>query len=206
MTTFDTIEEGDVAKKRVTLPLLGATFNIESGKWDGPTIDLDLVALSPGEDLEVIRRSREMAKRWGSERLEEGDATYDYATSVQTILIASHSVLSTPKVPIPFFKSGEEGLLKSKRIGQDQISYLFELQKLHQDAVSPRRKDLTPSEFMATTVAVAGGNLDFFVALRPSTRWVFTRTLAAQHIDSLTRKSPSTSPESSTSEASTPTG
>lgn len=205
MAKFASIEDGELLRKPVVLPLLGATWSPEKGVWEGATIDLDVRVLTPSEDLEVLRLSREFAKAKGVEKPEDGEPIYDYAIRLHTVLLGAVDRDSLKTDPVPFFASLAE-IVTSKRICQDQVNYLYEQQREHQDAVAPRPGSLSPAQFMATAVAIAGGNLDFFVSLRPSTRWIFTRTLAAQHIDSLMRKSLSGSGEEPTSETSTKSG
>ena len=56
--------------------------------------------------------------------------------------------------------------------------------------------DVTTEEFVAAVRAMAGGNADFFVCLRPGLQWSCMRTLANLQADSLGRSSPSgTTPE-----------
>lgn len=205
MPTFDSIAQGDEKRKPVTLPLLGATWDAERKAWDGPTVELEVCALTPGDDLEILRLANAFAKERGAVKLEVGDPTYDYAERLFTVLLACVDKDVPAPERKPFFSS-VESILNSRLISQDAIELLYEHQQLHQGEVSPRAKDMSPAEYMATLVAVAGGNVDFFLAQRPSTRWVFTRTLAVQQLGLLTLKSESTSSDDSSSAPTTPAG
>lgn len=209
MGKFAQIEDGDHARKRVCLPLLGAFFDIEKAEWVGKTVELDVRVLSPDEDIEILRLTREYARAKGVEKPAEGDPIYDYAKALYTVLFACVDTDSPQGSPARFFDSIEQ-IAKSKLVCQDQISYLYEQQREHQDAVAPRPSGMTQMEFLAAVVSTAGGNLDFFASLRPSMRWTFTRTLAALHIDSLKHKSLSSSDDGTSSASETgptaPTG
>lgn len=205
MAKFASIEEGARARKPVTLPLLGSTYDVEKAEWVGAKVELAVCALGPGEDIEILRQAREYAASRGVAKPEAGEPIYDYAVKLHTLVASCLDVDSPLEKPEPFFGSVAE-ITKSKVICQDQVNYLYEVQREHQDTVAPRPGSMSHGEFMAAVVHVAGGDLDFFGAMRPSMQWSFTRTLAALYISSQAHKSPSSQDGESSSTTDTPTG
>jgi hypothetical protein len=59
----------------------------------------------------------------------------------------------------------------------------------HQDQCSPRKLDIPASQYIATVVHMAGGNLPFFLRLRPGMQWSLVHTMAKQLLDSQALKS-----------------
>ena len=184
------------ARKKVVFPLPGARWSPEEAGWEGATVDVDVMVLSPGEDEEVLRRAHADAKAAGIDKPTEGEPVYDRAILVHTVALAFVDHESPEASPAPFFASHEE-VRTSSLMSTEVLLYLMEQQELWQDERSPRLKDLTPAEFLATLVGVAGGNAGFFVGQRPGTQWLFTRTLAERHLTLLTPTSDdgSSSPE-----------
>lgn len=194
MATFGTIARGPRARKRVKLPLPGATVNAETGELEGDVVELDVCGLNPIERSDVAARAREFAKARGVDDPRDEDELYEWGKVLHTLVLACVDKDSPEDAPAPFFDGGFEQLHKTTLIGPEHVAFLYEQQQLWQDECAPGQKTMSPEEFLAAVVKTAGGDMSFFVNARPGLRWSFTRTLAALHLSSLTDKSPSSSP------------
>lgn len=194
MATFGTIVRGPRARHRAVLPLAGAIVNSETGQFEGDVVELDVCGLNPIEKSDVATRARAFAKERGILEPRDGDELYDWGKMLHTLVIACVDKESPEDNPKPFFEGGFEQLHTTKLVGPEHIAFLYEQQQLWQDECSPGLKNMSTEEFLAAVVKTAGGDMSFFVNARPGMRWSFTRTLAALHLNSLTAKSPSSSP------------
>lgn len=188
MSKFSAIVQGSRARKTIVLPLAGAVPDLETGGWSGPTDQLDVRALDPFEEDEILANARKHATEKGVEDPVDGDPIYDRAKLVWTLVYACVDTASPPDAPQPYF-DGFDQIVHSKILTRDHLAYLAEHQELVQDEAAPRAKDYTPNQFMAMVVLTAGGNKLPFVQLRPGARWSCFRTLAAAQLDLLTLKS-----------------
>lgn len=201
MATFGQIIKGTRARKRVTLPLAGASCDPATLEWKGAVVELDLRALSPLERAEVTAAARAFAVEKGVADPNADEALYVQGLMLHTLAVACIDAESPEDAPRPFFDGGFEQLYKTEALSTDHIAYLYELQEMWEDEVSPRVNTVKAADLIATTLKAASGDAYFFVRLRPSTRWSCFRTMAARLLDSLTRSS---GPGSS-SEAASPT-
>lgn len=190
MAKFSSLTQGASARarKKIVFPLPGARWSPEASGWEGPTVDVDVRVLTPGEDEEVLRRAHAEAKTGGVEHPAEGEPIYDRAIVVNTVALALVDHESPETAPAPFFASADE-IRASTLMSTEVLLYLMEQQELWQDERSPRIKDFTPAEFLATLVGVAGGNAGFFVGQRPGTQWLFMRTTCERYLTLLTQTS-----------------
>jgi hypothetical protein len=200
MATFGSITRGPRARKRIVLPLQGATTNAETGAWEGDVVELDVCGLGPHDQTDVARSARAFAIAHGLEDPKDGDDLYDWGKTLYTLLATCLDKDSPADAPKPFFDGGFEQLHTTKLLLPEHIGYLYEQQQAWQDECAPGIKTMSQTQFLAAVVKVAGGDITFFANARPGMRWSFTHTLAALQLDSLTRKSPSTSPSDSPSE------
>lgn len=200
MATFSEVAGGVRTRRATKLPLPGASLNVETGDWEGPTVPLDLRALNEAEYETVLEEARKFARKRGLESPESGDDLYERGKIVHTLAIACIDRDSPEEDPKPFFdgklKDGSivpawQQIQQSEILTPEVLGYLYEHQQLLQEDVAPMKKELTPAELMAGALATARGNMGFFVGLRPGTRWSFVRILANRFIDSLAPSSPS---------------
>jgi hypothetical protein len=190
MPTFDDLSGEPRRRKPAVLPLPGARLNVATGKWEGPTLPLDIIALGEREHDEVLEEARAFAIKHGLSDPKPEDELYERGLMVHTLVRSCLDQAVTDEEK-PFFPGGAEQILASRVMLPELIAYLYQLQQLQQDEANPLIKEQTPAEYMAALVKTAGGDMTFFVSSRPSTLWNFTRSLAAQRLVSMTRESPS---------------
>lgn len=183
MPKFSDIADGDRARKNVQLDV---------GR-DTPA-SIDVRVLRPDEEADVLAYALKFAKDRGVTDPRDGDALYDLGRWVRTAALACVDPESSKDDPKPFFDGGVEQILGSRRITREHLAFLYEHQEAWQDECSPYEKDVGASEMMVRTIAIAKGDTDPFVRMRPSTRFNFTRTLAARYLNSLAARSSSTPP------------
>lgn len=197
MARFSQVVAGARARKRIKLPLPGAHVDPETGEWippqGRPLPELDVRALREDEHDEVLAQALAYARRKGVAAPEDGEALYERGKILYTLAIACLDPESTADAPAPFFDGGVEQIVGSEIMTPEVVGYLYLQQQLHQDDVSPLKKDMTPAEFMSAAVTTAKGSMSFFVNSRPGMQWSFLRILASLHVDSLGRSSPSSS-------------
>lgn len=191
MAKFSDVATGTKKRQPTLLPLPGAQFDAEKNEWVGPTDPLDLRPLHEEEHLDVLAGALAFARKRGLDKPEDGDDLYEHGKMVHTLALACVDRDSPKDAPAPYFDGGVEQILKSEIMTPEVVGHLYLQQQLLQDEVSPLKKDLTPGEFLAAAITTAKGNMSFFVNSRPGTLWSFVRTLASQHVASLTRSSPS---------------
>lgn len=205
MPTFSSIVAGPRARKRVTLPLPGSRFDVDAGKWEGPTIDVDMRPLRADEYDAALAGARDYAVSRGLAEPTDGDDLFDRGKMAHTLALACVDVDSPLDSPRPFFDGGVEQILTSEALTPEVLAYLYEQQQLVQDDASPLRKNLSPAEFTTAVLATAAGDMSFFVCMRPGTQWSFTRSLASLLAESMRHGLPSSS-ASSTEPQPSPTG
>jgi hypothetical protein len=185
-------------RQRFTIELpLDASYDAEKGVYDGQTIKVDLAPLDMQEEILVLAGARAFAAENGGKEDDTADPIYEKGLKLHTLLHACVDSDSQPDAPKPFFESVEE-IRGQKLLSPDHLEMLFEAQVTHQDNCSPRQLDLPAAHYVAAVVHLAGGNLPFFLRLRPGMQWSLLRTMAAQLLDSQALKLPSSSPSSTT--------
>lgn len=189
MPNFGQIMKGTRARKRVDLPLAGAKYNLDSEKYDGRSVPVDLRSLTPGEHARVLEQARAYAIEHGVEDPNDGEALYEQGRILHTLAIACIDIDSSETDPKPFFDGGVAQIEKQEELSADHLAYLFEAQQLWEDEVSPRLKTLSQAEFLAGVFSTAQRNQGFFLNMQLGTRWSCFLTLADLHVISLTRKS-----------------
>lgn len=193
MASFSTLAKGMRARKRVPLPLPGAHVDPETGKWVGPTIELDVRPLRNDEHASVLAGARAYAVEHGIAEPIDGDELYQQGKILHTLAVACLDVDSSETDPKPFFDGGVKQIVESDLLTPEVLSYLFLQQELVQDDANPLHKGIAPQDFVNAVMQVAGGGLDFFVNSRPGTLWSFMRTLASLHLNAQTRSAHSSS-------------
>src|SRR4051812_1883325 len=133
MASFSSVTQDPRKRQPATLPLPGARFNVDSGKWEGPTIALDVVALTDGEYAEVIKSARAYAMKRGVAEPSAGDDLYDHGLMVHTVAIASLDC-DVKNEEKPFFDGGAEQIGDSRNLLPEVVAYLYNVQQMHQDA------------------------------------------------------------------------
>lgn len=197
MPKFSSIVAGPRARKRVVLPLPGAACDGETGKWDGPTVDVDVRTVRADEHDKVLASARRYAIENGVAEPSDGDELFERGRILHTLAIACVDVDSPVDAPAPFFDGGVEQILSSESLTPEVLAYLYEQQAIFQDESSPLMKTQSPVEFTAALMATAEGDMSFFVYSRPGLRWSFTHTMAKLLAESMKRASRSSSDSSS---------
>ena len=193
MGSFSSLAKGMRTRKRVQLPLPGAHVDSETGKWVGPTVDLDVRPLRNDEHAAVLAGARAYAIEHGIAEPTDGDELYQQGKILHTIAIAYLDVDSTDGDPKPFFDGGVKQIVESDLLTPEVLGYLCMQQELVQDEANPLLKGIAPQDFVNAVMQVAGGGLDFFVNSRPGTLWSFMRTLASLHLSARTPSAQSSS-------------
>jgi hypothetical protein len=165
-----------------------------------PPIQVDLIVLTGEEEAEVCAKARAFAIGRGVSEPKQGEPLYDLGAMVYTLLLSVVDHDSAAGEERPFFDSAEQIL---KHLDRERISFLYTLQEAWQDECAPLRKDLSEPELYQWVFELAESE-DIqipFGRLRPSTLWIYMRTLARRLIDSQDLKSllgPSSGPSTST--------
>lgn len=194
MGTFAKVAAGPRSRRTIDLPLPGARVNLETGAWDGDVVKVDVRPLRPDEHVLVLDRARAFAKKHGVEEPDDGHELYERGKIIHTLAIACIDPESSKEDPKPFFDGGAEQILASEILTPEVLAYLYDQQTAYQDECSPLLKSMSPAEFTASVLLMAGQEQpDFFVSMRPGMRWSFTRSMANQLAGSMTRESLSTS-------------
>lgn len=180
MPSYSSITQGTRLRKRVTLPRPGAVLDLQTGKWAGPTFELDVRALTAGEADRVESEARAYAKGLTSDT-DSVDDLVDRGRKLHTIAMAYVDVDSPQGAPVAVFDGGVEQIAASEELTPELIEYLFEQQQIWQDETNPLAAKLTPNEFInavLNTAKGADGDMSFFVSARPGMRWSFALSMA----------------------------
>jgi hypothetical protein len=174
---FSSILNEPRKRKTITLPLPGAQ-QTDDGTWEGPTVKVDVRALTGIEPDTVHTLAVDYAKK----RSGGGELDQDLVESgriIHTLILACIDTDSPPESPQPFFDTGVEGIENSNVLLPELKQYLYEQQQLHQDETNPLVGTQTPEQFAAAVVATAQGDMSFFVCMRPGMLWSFTHSMAS---------------------------
>lgn len=215
MAKFSSLVQGPRARKPVTMPLLGARFDAETGKWEGPHVELDLRPLRPDEHDKVLAEARKYAISLGVAEPAPGDDLFESGKMLHTLAIACVDRESPPHAPAPFFDGGVPGILEADSLIPEILCSLYDQQQAFQYEVNPLRKNMTPAEFTATVMRMAKDGdeeIGFFGCMVPGMLWSFTHSMAKLLAPSMMRASlstsdsasPTTPPETSTETAPPP--
>lgn len=199
MAKFKSLGASPRARKTYTVPLPGASFNVETGKWDGPTVDVDFVALTWGERRNVARLARADAKDDGVEDPGTGDEAFDESRMLHTLVFATLDA-EVKDEEERFFDSAAS-IRESVLFTTDVIAMMYQQHQIWEDEASPRSTGMKPADFIKAAYATAEGDMTFFVSAQPGTQWNFTRTLAALLKTSQTKTSPSSSPSNASTDS-----
>lgn len=199
MSTFSKIVAGPRKRAPATLPLPGASWNAELGKWEGPTAELDVRALRPDEFATVLAGARQYAIDHGLKEPVPSDELFERGRMLHTLALACVDREAPKDDPDPskFFDGGVPQIEGSDLITPETVAYLFAVQALHQDEVSPLQKNQTPEQFVTAVAKIVEGDVDFFASMRPGMQWSFVRILASRYVNSTPHELPS-SPSSET--------
>jgi len=205
MPSYSSITQGTRLRKRVTLPRPGAVLDLETGKWKGPTFELDVRALTAGEADRVESEARAYAKGLTSDT-DSVDDLVDRGRKLHTIALAYVDVDSPPNAPMPVFDGGVEQIVASEELTPELIEFLYEQQQIWQDETNPLVSKMKPVDFVNAVVRTAtgeDGDMSFFVSARPGMRWSFALSMArllatSQTLKSLSGSATTGSPETAT--------
>ncbi len=191
MPSYSSITQGTRLRKRVTLPRPGAVLDLETGKWKGPTFELDVRALRIDEADKVEAQARAYAKGLTSD-IESTDDLVDRGRKLHTIALAYIDADSPADAPVPAFDGGVEQIAASEELTQELIEFLYEQQQIWQDETNPLVAKMRPQDFVNAVVRTAtgeDGDMSFFVSSRPGMRWSFALSMARLLATSQTLKS-----------------
>lgn len=192
-------------RQRLTVPLsLDGAYDAEKGEYTGQVIKVDVTPLDMAEELLVLSGARDFAAANGARDGDIEDPVYEKGLKLHTLLHTCVDADSPLDAPVKFFESVQE-IVDQKILSPDHIAILHEAQVTHQDNVSPRQLDMPNAHYVAAVAHLAGGNLPFFLRLRPGMQWSLVRTMAAQLLDSQALRLPfSSSSETTTKDTSSP--
>jgi hypothetical protein len=147
-----------------------------------PTL-VDLIVLTGEEEAEVCAKARAFAIARGVSDPKQGEPLYDLGAMVYTLLLSVIDHDSPEGGDVRFFESAEQIL---KHLDRERIAFLFTLQEVWQDECAPLRKDFSESSLYHWVFELADSEDPQvpFGRLRPSTLWIYMRTLARLLISS----------------------
>lgn len=186
MSRFRDIVRGARVREPVSFPVQGAETDATA----------DLRVLLADEEIEAVSRARAFAMSKGLANPREGDAIYDLALMVETILLAALEVGSDAR----FFDAAED----VRALDRDTIQYVYQRHSIMSDRCSPRLLKMSPEEFVAGIAVLASEDSEsvrFFERLGSGLQWIYTRTLARQAVISQTLRSDSGSTSAPTGTA-----
>lgn len=187
MSKFADIAKGRRARRMVPFP--GTIAPAEGA----PEQVLDLIVLSGTEEAEVLERARSFARNKGVDAPKAGDPEYDLGLMVHTLLVACKDHDSPPEAPAPFFASASEIL---DNLDRERISYLYTLQQVWQDELSPNGAKGLDEEKIWQLIIEAAEEEDthrFFERLPPATLGRLLHFTARRLLSALRSKSDSSS-------------
>jgi hypothetical protein len=157
------IKKGKKARKTVPFPGILAQEDGQDG------FVLDLVVLTGNQEADALSRARAYAKGKGVDAPKDGEPEYDLGLMVHTLLLACVDHSSPEDAPAPFFISADEIL---ENLDRERIAYLYTLQQLWQDSLSPApSKHVTEEQVWGIVIEAADAEdpLRFFEKLPPVT-------------------------------------
>lgn len=175
---------------------------VEGEDWqtDPGTIQVGIRALTPAESSEVLAKAQESALAAGAK---EWLATHPLCELHLMVHLVAVACVDSDAHGEPFFVGGAKEVLSSPEIAGDNLAYLAQQVKLHNDSIGPRDADLTPEQMIAAIVKEAerpeNAPETFFSRLRPSSQMSCFRSMAKLLSDLLTIRSLSGSLDSTSS-------
>jgi hypothetical protein len=154
-------------KARRTIPFPGVVRTELPQGETAPTVVLDVVVLDGHQEAAALAGARAFAKGKGVDAPKEGEPEYELGLMVHTLLLACLDHESPPGAPAPFFASADQIL---QHLDRERISYLYTLQQVWQDELSPARKSLDEGEVLGFVLRAADAEdpLRFFEELQPA--------------------------------------
>lgn len=203
LASFQDILRGKKARRTVPFPGVIGT-ELPDGAA-APTIVLDLVVLDGIQEAQALAGARAFAKSKGVDAPKEGEPEYDLGLMVHTLLASCLDHDSPTGAPAPFFASAEQIL---QHLDRERISYLYTLQQVWQDELSPVRKTLDEGEVLGFVLRAAEAEDPgrFFEELQPAMLARLLHSTAKQLVTLLRIRSlPGSSSGPSGETSSTPT-
>jgi hypothetical protein len=175
----------------------------------GQKIDVGVQVLPAGARLDAIERARERCKKQGIEKWDDKDPTCSLEFFIEIVARATVTAESTRDAIEPFFDSADQ-VREDRRIGQENITYLYEVFEQHEAEYSIRPTKMSDVEAMAMCLQIASQDTestdDFLDRTGPAMLKSLLRFMVARFALLLAGKSLLGSDESSsakTSETST---
>ena len=181
MTRFDDILKGKRARRTVPFPEPLYAPSRPDGAPPEAQVVVDLVVLSAEEESRALADAVKFAKGLGIEDPKPDTPLYDLGLMIHTILIGCVDHDSPMDAPAPFFKSAEQ---VRQGLDRERIAYLYTLQQVWQEDVSPTRKRFDDNRLLELVIDAADEEdpLRFFEKLPPATLARCFRSLAKQHL------------------------
>ena len=187
----------DIAKgtrnfKSVPFRVANADTLAEGQEWQtaDDTIQVGLRALTPAESSEVLAKAQESALRAGAK---EWLATHPLCELHLMVHLVAAGCVDNEKRDEPFVVGGAEEIFKSPELAGDNLAYLAQQVKLHNDSVGPRDAEMTAEQLIGAIVREAerpeNAPEAFFSLLRPSSQLSCFRSMAKLLSDLLTSRS-----------------
>lgn len=167
MARFADILKGKRARRTVPFP---QAPSLPGGAPPEAQEDLvvDLVVLSAEEEAKALGEAIRFAKKNGDDDPKPNTPLYDLGLMIATLLVSCLDSESPEEKPVPFFANSDEIMANLDR---ERIAYLYALQQVWQDELSPARKRMSEDEMLTFVLEAAGTEdpLSFFEKLPPGT-------------------------------------
>lgn len=195
------VAKGVRAVKTVTFRLANAPEPrpVELGEEpvrDEHTIEVGVRVLTGGEYAEALSKAQADAQQKG---VKEWLDTHPLCRLYEMVHVLAVACVDTEARDEPFFASAQE-ILDSPEVGEDNIAYLYALQRAWQDECSPFIKDFTAEQVVALLATEAerpenAAEQSPFSRMRASTLESFFRITARLFQGLLITRLVSTSPD-----------
>ena len=140
----------------------------------GKQVKIDLRLLSLTEETQAIVAARDYAKTVGglTDQPSEADALYEIGLHRATVVVCCMD----PEHPeLPFFTVAD---LDHASVSRELVAYLYAKYCFLVDKASPRKLDISETEWADLVVSSGGDDPIPFCRLRPGAQWSFARSLA----------------------------
>jgi hypothetical protein len=167
----------------------------------GEEIEVGVQVLPAGSRLQAIERARERCKQQAVEKWDERDPTCSLEYYIEIVALATVTGESTREAPERFFDSADQ-VREDRRIGQENITYLYEVFEQHESEYSVRPTKMSDAQAMALCLQLASEGEDqestdrFLERSGPAMLKSLVRFMVGQFASLLLAKSPSGSEES----------
>ncbi len=170
---------------------LASSPPVEGDDWQNApgTIQIGIRALTPAESSEVLAKAQESALSAGAK---EWLATHPLCELHLMVHLVAIACVDSESPSEPFFVSAKE-VFESPEIAGDNLAYLAQQVRAHNDSVGPRDAELSAEQLIAVLIREAerpeNAPEAFFSRLRPSSQLSCFRSTAKLLTSLLTARS-----------------